>query len=98
MPSWLAGKHGEKAWRKAKGIVVDQYGKGLEKSDPDRFYSLVTTVYKNICKSDKYDCGIKESVACSKGAGFGDLVDRLSLFLEAISDVKVREAEQSVGL
>ena len=57
MPEWLKGKDSEDVWNRAKSIIKDEYG-NIEKSDSDRFYSLVTAVYKNICKSKDYDCGI----------------------------------------
>lgn len=58
MPSWIKGKDGELGWEKAKSIVKKEYGSGIEKSDPEKFYSLVTTIYKNVCKSPDYECGI----------------------------------------
>jgi|GEM_PF-3695728 len=58
---------GEKAWKKAKGIVAKEYGAGLEKSDPDKFYSLVTTIYKNVCKSPDFDCWISKAEAAEPG-------------------------------
>ena len=61
MPNWITGKDGDKAWKKATDIVTKEYGASVKDSDPDKFYSLVTTVYKNVCKSPDFDCGIKES-------------------------------------
>lgn len=68
MPAGLVkGKDGERAWEKAKSIVRKQYpalsenGKGK-----DRFWALVTTVYKSVCKSPDYAC-----------EGMSGLLDRL---------------------
>jgi len=62
MPNWISGKDGEKAWKKAKWIVSSEYGADVEKYDSDKFYALVTTVYKDICKSAGWDCGIAKKV------------------------------------
>jgi hypothetical protein len=61
MPAWVKGKDGEKAWAKAKAAAKKQYP-GVEQSDPDKFYAIVTTIYKNICKSPDYDCRIGEEI------------------------------------
>ena len=96
MPNWIIGTDGEKSWDKAAGIVRKEYGSDIEKSDSDKFYSLVTTVYKNICKSPDYDCGIgrNESVGDPKLAS---LAEELAVFCEAISISKLREADQIMG-
>ena len=60
MPSFVKGKDGERAWSKAKSIIKNQYSK-IDK-DSDRFYRLVTTVYKSVCKSKDFDCGKFESI------------------------------------
>lgn len=60
MPSFIKGKDGERAWSKAKRIIGKQYPK-IDK-DSDRFYRLVTTVYKSVCKSKDFDCGQFESI------------------------------------
>jgi len=96
MPKWVSGPDGEKAWKKAKGIVGKEYGAGLEKSNPDKFYSLVTTIYKNVCKSPDYDCGIGEGIQRGVGRLRG-LTEQLAVFCEAISSKKIREAEQMKG-
>lgn len=58
MPAWLEKTpDGKKAWERAKKIVKDQYPGTDEKSDPEKFYALVTQITKSICKSEKYDCG-----------------------------------------
>ena len=49
---------GERAWKKAKGIVRSQYPDLSE--DGDRFWATVMTVYQSICKSPKYACEPKE--------------------------------------
>lgn len=62
MPSNLVRtKDGEKAWKKAKVAANKQYP-GAEKSDPDKFYAIVTTIYKKICKSPDYDCRVGEEI------------------------------------
>jgi len=96
MPNWVIGKDGEKSWKKAAGIIRKEYGSDIEKSDPDKFYSLVTTIYKNVCKSPDYDCGIgkAEDVGNSR---FDKLAEELAVFCEAISSSKLREAEQTMG-
>lgn len=74
MPKWISGPDGERAWKKAKGIVANEYGRGLEKSAPEKFYSLVATIYKNVCKSSDYDCGIGEG----KEMSMKELIERAS--------------------
>lgn len=58
MPANLVkGPDGEEAWKKAMSIVRDQYPDlDPDGGDSDRFYALVTTVYRSVCKSDKYSC------------------------------------------
>jgi hypothetical protein len=94
--SFVKTSDGEKAWKKAKGIVQKEYGAGLEKSNPDRFYSLVTTVYKSVCKSPDYKCGIGEDVSIFYRQ-IQKLAEALSPFCEGISLKKLREAEQMLG-
>lgn len=81
MPSWVSGKHGEKAWKKSIGIVSSEYGAGLKKSDSERFYSLVTTVYKKVCSSPDYECGIGEGLVPGN-ARIAVLTEQLSVFLQ----------------
>ena len=97
MPDWVSGADGEKAWKKAKGIVAKEYGAGIEKSDPDKFYSLVTTVYKNVCKSPDYDCGIGKAEGVESKSTMRKLAEELAVFCEAISSSKLREANQMLG-
>jgi|GEM_PF-4261046 len=97
MPSWITGKDGERAWQKAKGIVAKEYGAAVERNDPDRFYSLVTTVYKSVCKSPDYDCGIAKKTE-DVSPRLDSLMERLEPFcLEAVPDKKIREARQTLG-
>lgn len=92
MPKWIVGKDGESAWAKAKNIVRKEYGAALEKSDSDRFYSLVTTVYKSICKSPDYDCGIGKAEDAGYGVGsMNQLIERLSRFIN-IGNPEMRAA------
>jgi len=79
MPNWIKGPDGEKAWEKAKKIVAKEYGAGLKKSDSDKFYSLVTTIYKNVCKSPDYDCGIGEA---TRNPRLSALAEDLASFCE----------------
>ena len=75
MPANLVrGPDGEKAWERAKEIVREQYG-DIEKSDKDRFYALVTTVYKSICKSPDYNCRVGEDI---RPGTMGELIERLA--------------------
>lgn len=86
MPNWIKGPDGEKAWGKAKKIVAKEYGATIEKSDPDKFYSLVTTIYKNVCKSPDYDCGIaakSESMCCSGRRALRVLSEKIAQFTES---------------
>ena len=53
MPSSsVKGPDGEKAWERAKEIVKMSY----PKAKGDKFWALVQTIYKDVCKSDKYNC------------------------------------------
>lgn len=64
MPAGLVrGKEGEKAWERAKQIVRKNYPDlaNVDKTTKDRklkdrFYALVVTLYKSVCKSPKYQC------------------------------------------
>jgi len=67
MPAWLKGKDAEKAWQWAKGKVREQYPKIDSEKDSDRFYKLVTTLYKNRCTNPDYECEPKnEETVMSK--------------------------------
>jgi len=90
MPSWVSGPDGEKAWNKAKGIVREQYGAGLEKSDPDRFYSLVTTVYKSVCKSPDFSCGVGKAESFEPGTMGEMIAARQMLAEEEITDAWIK--------
>lgn len=52
--SSVKGPEGEKAWKRAKEIVRMSYPDAKE--DSDKFWALVQTIYKDVCKSDKYNC------------------------------------------
>lgn len=54
MPSGaIKGPGAEEIWKRAKDIISQEYP-GTEKSDPNKYYALVMTVYKSICK--KHGC------------------------------------------
>lgn len=67
MPAWLKGKDSEDAWEKAKSIAMDEYSEEKDK-DPDKFYAIVATIYKKICGSNKYACGVGESESVASGS------------------------------
>jgi hypothetical protein len=73
MPAgFVSGPEGEKQWERAKKAAKEQYG-DIEKSNPDKFFALVTTIYKAMC--EKHNCGTKgESV----GTKMRDLIEGLS--------------------
>ncbi len=93
MPAFVKGPDGEKAWKKAKGIVEKEYG-DIEKSDPDKFFALVTTVYKSVCKSPDFNCGEATEGAVSMGS----LIERLEQKgAEAMNKVKDRLRDKPLG-
>lgn len=55
----VRGPEGEEQWERAKQVVIDQYG-DISKSDPEKFYSLTTTIYKSMCS--KHKCTPKREV------------------------------------
>lgn len=80
MPGWVGGRDGERAWDRAKKIILKQYPqlKGVDDEDApkarkDKFYALTTTVYKSICKGEGYEC------APMKSESMGELLVRLEL-------------------
>jgi hypothetical protein len=48
MPNIVQTPQDEVAWDRAKDIVAKQYGDGLKKSNPERFYSLTTAIFKQV--------------------------------------------------
>ena len=74
MPKFVKTPGQERAWARAKEIVAKEYGSGLEKSDPDKFYALTTQIFKSVCKGDEYECGRPFK---PKGEGLEDLIVRL---------------------
>mgnify|MGYP001822898733 CR=1 FL=1 len=87
MPAFVKGPDGEKAWGRASAEAEKQYP-GLKDSDPDRFYAIVTTIMKNICKSDKYDCG---GFGESRGT-MRDMINRLEeVYLKKMGDPTARK-------
>lgn len=60
----VRGPEGEEQWERAKKAAIDQYG-DISKSDPEKFYSIVMTIYKSMCT--KHKCSPKaESISMSK--------------------------------
>lgn len=55
----LSQSETEKAWDRAKTLTKDQYG-DIENSDSEKFYSIVTTIFKNIIKGSKKDESLDE--------------------------------------
>lgn len=74
--SFVVGKYGEKAWKRAKDLVDNEYGAELEESDPEKYYALVATIYKNICKSPKHDCAVKGEKKESELISIGNLIEK----------------------
>lgn len=74
--SWVKN---EAMWKRAKEIVKEQYPEFSETgSEKDRFFALVTTLYKKLCASPKHDCeDFSESIR---------LVEALDEMLEAKKD------------
>lgn len=50
MPNSIPAPQDVVAWDRAKDIVDKQYGAGLKKSNPDRFYALTTTIFQQVRK------------------------------------------------
>jgi hypothetical protein len=57
------GPKAEKAWKRAEGIVREQYPELAQAADSDedseeksQFYAFVTAIFKKVCKGEKYDC------------------------------------------
>lgn len=48
MPNIVQTPQDEVAWDRAKDIVAKQYGDGLKKSNPERFYALTTAIFKQV--------------------------------------------------
>lgn len=55
---------GEKYWKEAKKVAKEQYP-DLESKDSDRFYAVVMSIYKNMCKNKS--CAVKESMSSILG-------------------------------
>ena len=53
----VKSKEGEKYWGEAKKAVKKQYP-DLESKDKDRFYAVVMSIYKNMCKNK--GCAVKK--------------------------------------
>lgn len=53
----VKGPKSEEIWKRAKGIATEGYP-GLEASNSDKFYAIVMTIYKAICK--KHGCSPSE--------------------------------------
>lgn len=97
MPEWLRGKDSEAAWERAKKIVSDEYGKGLKDSDPNKFYALVTTIYKNICKNEKHHCGIGKKMKEGKESRLSELIEKANSKKRGEVD-KIVDELKSLGL
>jgi len=77
MPQTINGKPvNEKAWKRAKAIVNQEYPK--LGGEGDKFYALVTTIYKSVCKSPDYAC--ESSVVYSRD--MGSVLERLAVFID----------------
>lgn len=46
----IRGPEAEKAWKSAVAAAKEQYP-GMKSKDSDRFYAIVMTIYKSICKN-----------------------------------------------
>lgn len=69
MPAGIRGPEAEKSWDRAKAAAKEQYP-GLEAKNKDRFYAIVMTIYKSMCKNK----------ACSpKKEGMSDILNRIEL-------------------
>jgi hypothetical protein len=73
MPAFIKTKEDEELWQRAKDAVVDQYG-DIEKSDPEKFFSIVTSVYKNMCK--KHECSPFKNESISRK--ISELLERIA--------------------
>lgn len=91
MPEWISGKDGEAAWEKAKAIVKSEYGASVEKSDPDKFYSLVTSVYKKICSGEKYTCGIAGK---TESTHMKNLIEQIEVIVSGIEASELSESKE----
>ncbi len=49
-PETVKGPESEENWKKAKGIVDEEYP-GLKSEDEDRYYATVMSIYKKMCKN-----------------------------------------------
>jgi len=49
----IRGPYSETAWKRAKEAAAAEYP-GVEQSDPNKYYAIVMTIYKAICK--KHGC------------------------------------------
>jgi len=84
MPGFVGGRDGERAWGKAKRIILKQYPQLAGSDDEDapkakknKFYALVTTVYKSVCKGSDFECAPMQSES------MGETLDRLELVNES---------------
>ncbi len=83
MPGFVSGPDGEKVWWMAKRLAKEQYP-GLKDKDKDKFYAIVTSIMKNICKSNEYNCG-------GFGESMSDMLDRLEERAIRIGNPKARK-------
>ena len=65
----IRGRNAERIWKKATVVAREQYP-GLKSKDSDRFYAIVMTIYKSMCKNK----------ACSpKREGMSGILSRIEL-------------------
>ena len=74
----LKGSDSEKYWEMAKKSAKEQYP-GLESKDRDRFYAIVMSIYKKMCKGK--DCSPKEESMTISG---NSLVESVRDIVESV--------------
>jgi hypothetical protein len=91
MPAFIKTKEDEALWKRSKAATIDQYG-DIEKSDPEKFFSIVTTIYKNMCKKGGCSPFKNEANLCSRS--MKQLLERIETMSIADAIKEKKKAEK----